>query len=144
MTDIPSRSFGSVAEWFCKTDNDLLTLFNSRFPLPGQASWTVFRMTSKVFMRVISVLQMRDTGLDEWRRLPRIGAPIGNIGAPMSHLWEWSLSFRGSAMLQGSESSQDSQHEYDEGVMGEGSASRLQQSLAQLRPLDRRYPWPAK
>ena len=47
MTDIPSRSFGSVAEWYCKTDNDLLTLFNARFPLPGQASWTVFQLTSK-------------------------------------------------------------------------------------------------
>ena len=144
MTDIPSRSFGSVAEWFCKTDNDLLTLFNSRFPLPGQASWTVFRMTSKVFMRVISVLQMRDTGLDEWRRLPKIGAHIGNIGVPMSNLWEWSLTCRGSATSQGSESSQDSRPECDGGVMEEGSASRLRQSLAQLRPLDRRSPWPAK
>jgi hypothetical protein len=144
MTDIPSRSFGSVGEWFCKTDMDLLTLFNSRFPLPGQASWTVFRMTSKVFTRVTSVLRMQDTGLDEWRRLPKIGAHVGNIGVPMSNLWEWSLTFRGSATSQGSESSQDSQPECEGGAMGEGSAFRLQQSLAQLRPLDRRSPWPAK
>jgi len=108
MTDIPSRSFGSVPEWFCKTDNDLLTLFNSRFPLPGQGSWTVFRMTSKVCMRVISALQMRDIGLDEWRRLPKIGAHIGNIGAPMSRLWDWSLTFRKSDTLRGSEYSPDS------------------------------------
>ena len=42
LTDIPSRSFGSVLEWHCNSHNDLLTLFNSKFPLPSQASWTVF------------------------------------------------------------------------------------------------------
>ena len=35
MTDIPSRSFGSVPQWHCKTDTDLLTLFNAKFPLPN-------------------------------------------------------------------------------------------------------------
>ena len=144
MTDIPSRSFGSVAEWHCKTDNDLLTLFNARFPLPGQASWTVFRITSKAFMRVISVLRMQDTGLDGWRRLPRIGEHIGNIGAPMSHLWGWSLIYRQSGTSHESASSQDLQHESGEDASGEGSGSRLRQSLAQLRPLDRRSLWPAK
>ena len=144
MTDIPSRSFGSVREWHCQTDAELLTLFNNRFPLPGQASWTVFQMTSKVFTRVISVLRMQDIALEEWRRLPRIGAHIGNIGAPMSHLWEWSLTFRGSAMLPGSESSQDLQPESGAAATEGGSGSRLQQSLAQLQPLDRRYLWPAK
>ena len=143
MTDIPSRSFGSVAEWFCKTDLDLLTLFNARFPLPGQASWTVFRITSRVFMRVISVLRMQDIALEEWRRLPKIGGHIGNIGAPMSNLWGWSLTFRRLATLQGSASLQDSQPESDGDAMGEGSGSRLRQSLAQLQPLDRRSLWPA-
>ncbi len=95
-------------------------------------------------MRVISVLRMRDIALEEWRRLPKIGIHIGSIGVPMSHLWEWSLTFRGSAMLPGSESSQDSQQESDGAVMGEESGSRLQQCLAQLQPLDRRYLWPAR
>ena len=144
MTDIPSRSFGSVREWFCKTDTDLLTLFNSRFPLPDQASWTVFRMTSKVFMRVISVLRMQVTELEEWRRLPKIGALIGNIGAPMSHLWGWSLTFRQSGTSHGLESLPALQQGSDEVVTGAGSGCRLQQSLAQLRPLDRRSLWPAK
>ena len=144
MTDIPSRSFGSVAEWHCKTDNELLTLFNARFPLPGQASWTVFRITSKVFMRVISVLRMQDIGLDGWRRLPRIGGHIGNIGAPMSHLWGWSLTYRQSDTSHECASSQDLQPGSGEGVMEEGSGSRLRQSLAQLQPLDRRSLWPAK
>jgi hypothetical protein len=33
MTDNPSRSFGSEAKWHCRTDAELLTLFNS-FSLP--------------------------------------------------------------------------------------------------------------
>jgi len=113
MTDIPSRSFGSVKEWHCKTDNNLLTLFNSRFPLPGQASWTVFRITSRVFMRVISVLRTQDIVLEEWRRLPKTGEHIGNIGAPMWHLWEWSLTFRQSDTSHVCEFSRDSRHESD-------------------------------
>ena len=34
MTDILSRSFGSEPKWRCKTDNDLLPLFNNKFTLP--------------------------------------------------------------------------------------------------------------
>ena len=144
MTDIPSRSFGSVEQWHCKTDAELLTLFNTRFPLPGQASWTVFQLTSKVFMRVISALRMQDIELEEWRRLPRTGVHIGNIGAPTSHLWAWSLTFRQSGTSPECASSPDLQHESGEGATDEGSGSRLRQSLAQLQPLDRRYLWPAK
>ncbi len=35
LMDIPSRSFGSIKEWECKTDNNLLTVFNNKFPLPN-------------------------------------------------------------------------------------------------------------
>ena len=143
MTDIPSRSFGSVREWHCVTDSDLLTLFNSRFPLPTQGSWTVFRITSKIAMRVTSVLLMKDISLDAWRRLPRIGRHTGTIGAPMSHLWEWTLTFRGSGTLRESGSSPALPQGCEEVSTEEGSASRLQQSLALLQPLARRSPWPA-
>ena len=34
MTDIPLRSFGSKPKWFCKTNNDLLTLHNTLFHSP--------------------------------------------------------------------------------------------------------------
>ncbi|KAL7549582.1 hypothetical protein ACHAWF_012848 [Thalassiosira exigua] len=54
MTDIPSRSFGIEPKWFCRTDEDLLHLFNARFPLPNQNSWTVFRPTFATCMKVIS------------------------------------------------------------------------------------------
>ena len=142
MTDIPSRSFGSVPEWHCRTNADLLTLFNTTFPLPGQASWTVFQLNSGLVTRVISVLRMRHTTLAEWRRLPKIGKHIGTIGRPMSGLWDWTLTYRGSSISTESGCSQDSQQGCDRGATVEDAASRLAQSLARSRPLARRSLWP--
>ena len=65
--DVPSRSFGSNPAWRCDTDNDLLTLFNSLFPLPDQSSWTVYRLNCELVMHVISVLRTKPFELDEWR-----------------------------------------------------------------------------
>ena len=47
LTDIPSRSLGSIPEWHCTTNNEFLTLFNSQFPLPNQASWTYSNSTQE-------------------------------------------------------------------------------------------------
>ena len=95
LTDIPSRSFGIVREWECKSDMDFLTLFNTKFPLPQQASWTVFRFGSKVITHVISALRMKGIMLAKWQRLPRIGKHTGQIGQNMSSLWDWTLLYRG-------------------------------------------------
>jgi hypothetical protein len=65
MTDIPSCSFGSEPKWHCKSNTDLLTLFNDLFPIPSQNSWTVFQISYPVGMRVTSVLQMKDFTLEE-------------------------------------------------------------------------------
>ncbi len=88
IADIPSRSFGSNPAWHCKTNNALLTLFNSTFPLPAQQSWTVFHLNCKTVMRVISALRMQPFVLDDWRQLPLPGKLVGKIGKPTSHLWE--------------------------------------------------------
>jgi hypothetical protein len=88
LTNIRSCSFGSVKEWACNNDNDLLTLFNQTFPLPNQASWTTFRFTTKMTTREISVLWMKGTTLDEWQRLPKIGQHTGDIEQTMSSLWD--------------------------------------------------------
>jgi hypothetical protein len=69
MTDIPSRSFGSEKKWHCKTDSELLTLFNASFPLPSQNSWTVFRPSSGIKHRIISALRQQALEMDEWRQL---------------------------------------------------------------------------
>jgi len=142
LTDIPSRSFGSVPEWNCNTDSDLLTLFNSKFPLPHQASWTVFRLDTRVTTRVISALRMKGITLDEWRRLPPTGKHIGQIGPNMSDLWEWTLTYRGCSTRTESGSSQVLPPECARGTTDGESELRLEQSLALSRPLDRRSRWP--
>jgi len=142
LTDIPSRSFGSVPEWHCKSHTDLLTLFNSKFPLPHQASWTVFQFDSGVITRVISALQMKGITLGEWQRLPTIGRHIGQIGPTMSDLWDWTLTYRGCSTRPKCVSSQGSPLESDKDSSAGESASRLEQSLALSRPLDRRSRWP--
>ena len=141
LTDIPSRSFGSVREWECKSDTELLTLFNTKFPLPQQASWTVFRFGTKVTTRVISALRMKGITLAEWQRLPKTGKHIGQIGRNMSDLWDWTLSYRGLSIRQECVPSQGLPHESDREIMGGESESRLERSLALSRPLDRRWHW---
>ena len=56
ITDIPSRSFGRKAKWFCDTDEKFLTLFNSNFPLPNQNSWSVCHLPKDLSSRLVSVL----------------------------------------------------------------------------------------
>ena len=94
MTDIPSRSFGSNISWFCKNDTDLLNLFNKNFPLPNQASWTVFSPSNSVIMKVISVLRMQNFEMGEWLQLKKAGKNVEKIGVPLSDLCEWSLGYR--------------------------------------------------
>lgn len=86
MTDIPSRSYGSVKKWHCKTDEDLRNLYNSYFPLPKQAFWTVFHLSSKIVTKVTSILQTKVSLMDEWRQLPPPGTTSGHVGQSMSSL----------------------------------------------------------
>jgi len=141
MTDIPSRSFGSEPKWHCKTDTDLLNLYNSPFPLPNQHSWTVYRPSNALFMRVCSVLRMKLITMEEWTRLPKPGKFSTNIGAPLSHLWEWTLNYRVLPTLKGSDASQVLQRQRDVYTMVEENKSKLAQCLGQSRPLARRSTW---
>ena len=142
MTDIPSRSFGSVKKWHCKTNNDLLVLFNKTFSLPNQASWTVFQPSSEITTRVISVLQMKVFTLDEWRRLPRLGKSIGTSGPAMSDIWDWTLRYRVSPTTGRSEASQALHLESARVGMETEAKSELVRSVARSRPLARRAQWP--
>jgi hypothetical protein len=76
MTDIPSRSFGSKKKWYCKTDDDLLTLFNAtkselldRLPnvLRNQYAGD-FRLADDGFWdgRVVSTTQTRESYWVSW------------------------------------------------------------------------------
>ena len=142
ITDIPSRSFGSIPKWHCPTDAHLLTLFNTLFPLPLQASWNVFQISSSISTKVISILRTKDFSMDEWRRLPPIGKSIGTIGAPMCNLWEWTLTYRTVATQQRPAHFQDLQHESEPDTTAEIAKWQLRQSLALSQPLVRRSLWP--
>ncbi len=142
MTDIPSRSFGSEPKWHCKTDADLLHLFNSSFPLPTQASWTVFHPSSAIATRLISVLRMQPFLMDDWRRLPTAGKNTGSVGKPMSHLWDWTHIYRRPHMNTKHKPSQDSRPKYDRDNTADNDKSALEQYIRQSQPLARRYPWP--
>jgi len=141
ITDIPSRSFGIPAEWFCADDDALHEKMNSLFPLPNQAFWSVFHLTSAICTRVTSVLQTRHIDMEEWRRLPKIGSYIGSIGAPMSSLWEWTLTFRRSHSKTVSDASRDLPHDAELATTVLANRSKLEQSLRLSRPLVRRSPW---
>ena len=145
MTDIPSRSFGRPAKWHCKNHDDLLTLFSNKFPLPNQQCWTVYQVSSAVSTKVLSVLRMQLTSLDEWRQLRSPGRHIGNVGAPTSKLWEWTLSYRVSHSNSGSEACQDLQ-ELSERVTSTVAETKydLQRSVALSQPLARRVHWTAE
>jgi hypothetical protein len=143
MTDIPSRSFGSEKKWYCKNDDELLTLFNRSYPLPNQNSWTVFQISYEINIRVISVLRTMAFGMAEWRRLPRLGNHTGKVGEVMSNLWEWTLTFREPLLQKQLEQSLASQQGSELEDMVEAEKSKLTRYRRLSRPLARRSPWPA-
>jgi hypothetical protein len=143
MTDIPSRSFGSKQQWHFKTDEDLLTFFNSKFPLPTQNYWSVCQPTSAIATRVISVLRMMPFTLKDWRQLPAAGKSIGTTGKPTRHLWEWTLIYRIPNSQKESTCSQDLRHGSDLYSMVKENKSKIAQSVRRLRPLARRSRWSA-
>ena len=143
LTDIPSRSWGSVPKWKCDSHDALRNMFNSRFPLPNKASWTVYQPSTAISTRVISALRHKRLSMDEWRRLPPRGKSIGPIGPAMSNLWEWTLSFRENPTKTASSPSPDSPPEYERGSSVTENKSELEQFLRQSQPLARRFPWPS-
>ena len=143
IADVPSRSFGSNTAWACATNTDLLNLFNSRFPLPQQKSWTVYHPNCDVVMRVISALRMKPFVLDDWRRLPTRGRCVGEIGAPMSNTWEWIRTYNKPHTPSEFDASQDSQPGREQASTDRDDKSKVARSLALSRPLARRSLWPA-
>jgi hypothetical protein len=137
ILDVPSRSFGSNPAWKCDTDADLLTLFNPMFPLPHQNSWMVFHLNCKVVMHVTSALRMTHFALDDWRRLPRSGQHVGEIGAHKSNLWEWIPTLTTHPLTPECPASQDLHSEHDPASTAEDDRSKVALYLKQSQPLAR-------
>ncbi len=144
MTDIPSRSFGSIPKWYFKTEQQLLTFFNNTFPLPNNQPWTVYRPSIELGMHVISVLWTQHSTLVDWRHLPPAGNHVGTIGLPMLRLWEWTLCYRESHTEQKADSSQGLCSESGKDITDKGPQYMLAQYVQLLRTLDRQSPWPTE
>ena len=71
MTDIPERLFGSNIVRFCKHYTDLLNFFKKHLPFPNDASWIIFRPSSVVGTKVISMPWMKNLETGEWIKLKK-------------------------------------------------------------------------
>jgi hypothetical protein len=142
ITDVPSRSFGSNPAWHWKTNDEFLTNFNSMFPLPQQNSWSLFDLSLEIFMRVVCVLRMKASTLEEWRRLPRIGTYVGGNGVASSELWKWTHTWRTSNSKDESEYSLPLRASSELESLVEDGRSKLQRLVDTSRPLARRSVWP--
>ena len=80
LGDIPSRSFGYRVEWHFELDNDFLTFFNSKFPLPDKSCWTGFRLENALATKVTRELLTEGSSMAGWRRLARRGRKYGESG----------------------------------------------------------------
>jgi hypothetical protein len=137
MINIHLCLFGSNPKWHCKSNHTLLVLFNNLLPLPNQISWSIFQISYRVGMQVTSVWRIRDFTLVEWHQLPKARNLVGNIGQPMSHLWEWTLSYRIPCLQSKSASSLVLPLKSRQGTMVKENKSKLGAYLEQPRPLDR-------
>ena len=88
LGDIPSRSYGYKAKWHFVNDIDFLAYFNKTFPLPAKNSWTGFRLTNEVAVKVTLELLMQGSPMAEWRRLPKLGRKFGPSGRPIAEMSE--------------------------------------------------------
>jgi hypothetical protein len=77
IANVPSWLFGSNPVWMCMSNFELLTMFNTLFPLPTQQSWTVYRPNCMGVTHMTSTMQMKPFVLEDWRRLPIQGGCIG-------------------------------------------------------------------
>ena len=143
MADVASRSFGYKEEWHCRSTDDLLTLFNKKFPLPAQSSWQSFQLSSKVVTKVICALQMKQFDLQEWRKLSKTGTNISRPGASscnlgeLTHFWE---SKRPRSMRECG-SSQPSEQWSGRESWATATQSKLARSARRSAPLRRPSRW---
>ena len=144
MTNIPSHSFGSEPKWNCKTNANLLLFLNDKFTLPKKTSWTVLHPKKEICMKLLSVMRMEVTTMEEWNRQGKIGKNTGEIGAPSSHLWEWTLSYRIPHFETRSAACQDLEAYCERDILVGANKFKLAQLLALSLPLERRSLCPTK
>jgi hypothetical protein len=144
ISDVPSRSFGSNPAWKCDTDNDLLTLFNSLFPLPDKNSLTVFCLNCELVMRVTSILRTGPFKLAKWGQLPKIGEHVDKIDAPVSNnKWGWIRTLTAHRSKPGSDASRGLPNGCEPVFSDMDDRSKVLQYHRLSRQLARQSRWPA-
>ena len=96
MADVASRSFGQGSTTsstnFDQSNLSFLQSFNSQFPLEQNASWRLFRISSKLSSLLFSELRGLPQSMDSWRRLTRKGNAIGTLGSNSASTITWTPS----------------------------------------------------
>jgi len=142
MADLASRSFGYKKEWHCDSWDSFLTLFNRLFPLPNKSSWQAFQLSSKIVTRVTAILQMKEFGMEEWKKLPKIGTSISTAGASSCSLGELTRSWAThSHSKNGCISSQVLEEWSGKESWAEDARSELVRSVQRSLPLRRPSHW---
>jgi hypothetical protein len=78
LADIPSRAFKNGEFFHAK--EDIVSFFNSTFPLPQGLSWKGFKLPEKLASRVISCLRGEQLQMESLYKLPKLEKGIGKIG----------------------------------------------------------------
>ena len=79
-------------KWHCTTDEEFLTLFDSKLSLPQQNSWTLCHLPKEMCSKVILVVVTQHSEKEERQQLTSKKTSTGNSCVPMHNLWEWDLS----------------------------------------------------
>ena len=141
MADCASRSFGYKQEWKCNSNEEFLTLFNRMFPLPDQTTWQSFLLSSKIVTKVTDVLLTKESTMEEWKKLPKIGANISSAGACSCNLGELTRTWSAHPSANACTTSPASEEWSDKGAWAEESKSALDQYVQRLLPLRRPSRW---
>ena len=78
IAGIPSRAFKNGELFHAK--EDIISFFNSTFPLLQELSWKEFKVLEKLVPRVISCLHWEQLQMESLYKLPKVGKGIGCIG----------------------------------------------------------------
>ena len=78
MADVPSRAFNDGK--FAEVHSDLISYFNTHFPLPQNASWKEFQVPKSLSAPVISCLRGEQLPMEQLTRLKKLGRNTGATG----------------------------------------------------------------
>ena len=139
MADITSRAFNEGK--FFHAHNKLTQYFDSKFPLPQQASWTVFQLTKKMLLPVISCLLGEQSPMESLTRQPNPIKNIGSTGVPIARHSILTPSCAHETKYKNKSLLQVSLQGSGQVFMDMAIKSKFSQSLMRLRPSPRPSNW---